>query len=51
MIEVLRERVADIEAGKREAQTKVGNMKLSRPTDELLRMIIQTMETGKLPNQ
>lgn len=51
MIEVLRQRVADIEAGKREAQTRVGNMRLSRPTDDLLRMIIQTMETGKLPNQ
>lgn len=51
MIEVLRERVADIEAGKRQAQTQIGNMRLSRPTDDLLRMIIQTMETGKLPNQ
>ncbi len=51
MIEVLRQRVADIESGKRQAQTRVGNMKLSRPTDDLLRMIIQTMETGKLPNQ
>ena len=51
MIELLRERVADIESGKRQAQTRVGNMKLSRPTDELLRMIIQTMETGELPRQ
>lgn len=51
MIEVLRSRVAEIEAGKRSAQTKVGNMKLSLPTDQLLRMIIQTMETGKLPGQ
>lgn len=49
MIEVLRHRVADIEAGKRQAQTTIGNMKLSRPTDELLRMIIQTMETGQVP--
>ena len=49
MIEVLRTRVADIEAGKRQAQTTVGNMRLSRPTDELLRMIIQTMETGQVP--
>lgn len=49
MIEVLRRRVADIEAGKRQAQTTIGNMKLSRPTDELLRMIIQTMETGQVP--
>ena len=51
MIEVLRNRVAEIESGKRQGQNKVGNMKLSRPTDELLRMIIQTMETGKLPGQ
>lgn len=49
MIEVLRHRVADIEADRRQAQTTIGNMKLSRPTDELLRMIIQTMETGKVP--
>lgn len=49
MIEVLRDRVAEIESGKRQGQSKVGNMKLSRPTDELLRMIIQTMETGKVP--
>ena len=51
MIEVLRGRVAEIESGKRQGQNKVGNMKLSRPTDDLLRMIIQTMETGKLPGQ
>ena len=49
MIEVLRNRVAEIESGKRQGQNKVGNMKLSRPTDDLLRMIIQTMETGKIP--
>lgn len=51
MIEVLRGRVAEIEAGKRQGQSTLGNMKLSRPTDELLRMIIQTMETGQLPVQ
>lgn len=51
MIEVLRNRVAEIEAGKRQGQNRVGNMKLSRPTDELLRMIIQTMETGNVPAQ
>lgn len=49
MIEVMKERVAEIEAGKRQAQTQIGNMRLSRPTDDLLRMIIQTMETGKTP--
>lgn len=51
MIGVLRGRVAEIEAGKRQGQTTLGNMRLSRPTDELLRMIIETMETGKLPGQ
>ena len=49
MIEVMRGRVAEIESGKRQAQTQIGNMRLSRPTDDLLRMIIQTMETGQLP--
>lgn len=48
MIEIIRTRVADIEAGKREPQTSIGNMKLSRPTDELLRMLIQMLETGKV---
>ena len=49
MISVLRSRVAEIEAGNRQPQTQLGNMRLSRPTDELLRMIIQVMETGEIP--
>ncbi|MBQ2434817.1 MAG: thioredoxin family protein [Bacteroidaceae bacterium] len=49
MIAVLRSRVAEIEAGNRQPQTQLGNMRLSRPTDELLRMIIQVMETGQVP--
>lgn len=49
MIEIMRKRVAEIESGKRQAQTQIGNMRLSRPTDDLLRMIIMTMETGKTP--
>lgn len=49
MIEVLKGRVAEIKAGKRQPQTSLGNMRLSVPTDELLSMIIQTMETGQLP--
>ena len=49
MIQILRNRVADIEAGKRQAQTTVGNMKLSRPTDDLLRTLIDVLETGKMP--
>ena len=51
MIEILRKRVADIEAGKRQPQTMVGNMKLSRPTDDLLRTLIGVLETGKMPGQ
>lgn len=51
MIEILRSRVNDIKSGKRQAQTTVGNMRLSRPTDELLEMLIQTLETGVVPRQ
>ncbi|MBQ9642114.1 MAG: thioredoxin family protein [Bacteroidaceae bacterium] len=47
---ILQQRLADIQAGKRQPQTQVGNMKLSRPTDELLRMIVSAMD-GKMPNQ
>ncbi len=46
---ILRKRLSDIREGKREPQTRVGNMKLSRPTDELLEMIINAMD-GKMPN-
>jgi hypothetical protein len=51
MIQILRNRVADIEAGKRQSQTTVGNMKLSRSTDDLLRTLIGVLETGKVPGQ
>ena len=50
MQDILRQRLADIKAGKRKAQTQVGNMRLSRPTDDLLRMVIDAMD-GKMPNQ
>jgi hypothetical protein len=49
MKKILRKRIDEIEAGKRTAQNQVGNMKLSRPTDELLRMIIDALD-GKMPN-
>lgn len=49
MVAVLKARVAEIEAGKRQPQTMLGNMKLSRPTDDLLRMLIQVLETGQMP--
>jgi len=48
MKDILRQRLADIKAGKRKPQTTVGNMRLSRPTDELLSMLIDAMD-GKMP--
>lgn len=48
MIDILRARLAEIEAGKREPQTRMGNMILSRPTDELLRKLIEALETGSM---
>ncbi|MBR3454388.1 MAG: thioredoxin family protein [Bacteroidaceae bacterium] len=50
MKEILLQRLADIKAGKRQPMTTVGNMRLSRPTDDLLRMIVDAMD-GKMPNQ
>ena len=49
MISVLRTRVKEIESGKREAQTRMGNMILSKPTDELLKQLIGVLETGGFP--
>ncbi len=47
---ILQQRLDDIKAGKRQASNMAGNMRLSRPTDELLRMIINALD-GKMPNQ
>lgn len=47
---ILQQRIDDIKAGRRQAQRKVGNMMLSRPTDELLEMIINALD-GKMPGQ
>lgn len=47
---ILRQRLADIAEGKRQPMTMVGNMKLSRPTDDLLRMLIDAMD-GKMPGR
>lgn len=49
MIGILRTRVADIESGKRQAQTRLGNMMLSKPTDELLKQLINVLENGPAP--
>jgi len=43
MVDIMKQRIADIEAGKRTAMTKVGNMTLSVPTDELLRRVIDAL--------
>ena len=50
MKNILKKRIADIESGKRQAATQVGNMRLSRPTDDLLRMIVDALD-GKMPQQ
>ena len=50
MKDILRQRLSDIEAGKRKPQTTVGNMRLSRPTDDLLRILIDAMD-GKMPQR
>lgn len=50
MKEILLQRLADIKAGKRKPMTTVGNMRLSRPTDELLQMLVDAMD-GKMPGQ
>ena len=50
MKEILQQRLADIRSGKRQSQSQVGNMKLSRPTDELLEMLVSAMD-GNIPGQ
>ncbi len=47
---ILRARLDEIAAGKRKPMTSIGNMHLSRPTDELLSMIIDALD-GKMPGQ
>ncbi len=47
---ILQQRIALIKAGKRQAQSSVGNMRLSRPTDELLEMLVGVLD-GKMPGQ
>ena len=47
---IIRNRLAEIKAGKRQPMRKIGNMTLSRPTDELLNMLIDALD-GKMPGQ
>lgn len=48
MKKILEQRLADIRSGKRQPMTRVGNMTLSRSTDQLLEMLIAAMD-GKMP--
>ena len=50
MKKILKTRIAEIESGKRQAARQVGNMRLSRPTDDLLRMIVDAFD-GKMPQR
>jgi thioredoxin-related protein len=50
MKKILQKRLDDIRAGKRQPMNTVGNMRLSRPTDDLLQTVINAMD-GKMPNQ
>ncbi len=50
MKQILLYRISEIKKGNRQPMTSIGNMKLSRPTDELLGMLVDAMD-GKMPNQ
>lgn len=45
---ILKRRLDEIKAGKRQPMTKMGNMILSRPTDELLEMLIRILNGEQL---
>ena len=47
---ILLARLDEIKAGKRQPMNQIGNMRLSRPTDELLSMIVDALD-GKMPGQ
>ncbi|MBR6198225.1 MAG: thioredoxin family protein [Bacteroidaceae bacterium] len=50
MKKILQKRVDEIESGKRQAKTQLGNMRLSRSTGELLKAIIDAFD-GKMPQK
>ncbi len=50
MKKILLFRLEEIKKGNRQPMTTIGNMKLSRPTDELLRMLVDAMD-GKMPGK
>lgn len=48
MRKIMQQRLKDIESGKRAAMNRIGNMRLSVPTDQLLRRVLEAMD-GKMP--
>ncbi len=48
MIKILENRIKEIKSGKRQAMNRIGNMKLSVPTDQLLSTLIDAIN-GKMP--
>lgn len=51
MIAVLEKRRDEIASGKRQPQTRIGNMLLSGKMQDTLSRVIEVMKTGKLPQQ
>lgn len=47
---ILLDRLKEIKAGKRQPMTRIGNMTMSRPTDQLLEMLVKTLD-GEKPGQ
>lgn len=47
LAKILQQRLDDIRSGKREAQTKQGNMTLSRPVSEILEMLVSELNGEK----
>ena len=50
MIKILQDRIDEIKSGKRQSTNRVGNMRLSVPTDQLLSRLIDAIN-GKTPEQ
>lgn len=48
MIDILQQRLNDLETGVRQPQTKIGNMTLSGRMQDTLSRVIQLMKTGKI---
>ncbi len=47
---LLQQRLDELKSGKREPQTRQGNMMLSGNLDKAIEMLIQTLKTGEVPN-